>query len=67
DPECSNGVPGYESDDGLACCSVGCGRCGGAGCGGFGAPDLGGEECCTGKIASSGISCFDAGQAPCII
>ncbi|CAN0056993.1 unnamed protein product [Pylaiella littoralis] len=64
---CSNGIEGIDGN-GVVCCPVGCGQCGGNGCGTSGAANgLDGDSCCGGGIKASGVMCSDSGSAPCII
>eukprot|EP00752_Nemacystus_decipiens_P011654 g10344.t1 len=55
--ECSNGLPGYETND--VCCPLSCGECGGIGCSGRG------EGCCTSEVQESGDLCSETLAAPC--
>ena len=64
---CSNGIPGVESSNGLACCVAACGMCGGEGCSTVGLPDLDEEDCCVSEIVDFGMPCDTAGAAPCAI
>ncbi|CAM9225226.1 unnamed protein product, partial [Ectocarpus fasciculatus] len=59
---CSNGLAGYEKSG--ACCSVGCGTCGGEGCSQLGE---GAESCCTSNIIAAGEPCSEKGAAPCVV
>ncbi|CAN0355754.1 unnamed protein product [Ascophyllum nodosum] len=63
---CSNGIVGVEQ--GIFCCTLGCGTCGGTGCGERGRDEgLTLEDCCTSRISESGVYCGTSGNAPCII
>ena len=66
DVTCSNGLLGIEA--GGVCCVAECPQCGDVGCGSL-APTVGltPDDCCVGDITSAGVSCDDAGMAPCII
>ena len=69
-PECSNGIIGFEgtNDNGSACCPLGCTKCGGAGCGKIGAAeDLGNEDCCINGVLKNQDLCSATGTAPCRI
>eukprot|EP00752_Nemacystus_decipiens_P007692 g6875.t1 len=59
DSTCSNGLPGYETND--VCCPLSCGQCGGSGC------SSRGEGCCTSDVEESGDLCSVTMAAPCII
>ncbi|CAM9185476.1 unnamed protein product, partial [Hapterophycus canaliculatus] len=48
-----------------ACCSGGCGDCGGFGCHLLGG--LGPDECCAGNILSAGNLCSSTLSAPCVV
>lgn len=59
-------MSGYEQ--GVACCPIKCGQCGGAGCESI--PGTGGRsDCCSDVILASGVECDeDAGiEAPCVM
>eukprot|EP00752_Nemacystus_decipiens_P007693 g6876.t1 len=59
DSTCSNGLPGYETND--VCCPLSCGECGGSGC------SSRGEGCCTSDVKESGDLCSVTMAAPCNI
>ncbi|CAM9476653.1 unnamed protein product [Ectocarpus sp. 12 AP-2014] len=61
---CSNGVYGIESSNGLACCALTCGSCGGVGC--SGRPG-GSYDCCESEIVEEGEACAATGASPCYI
>ncbi|CAN0254059.1 unnamed protein product [Pylaiella littoralis] len=64
---CSDGTEGIDGN-GVVCCPIGCGQCGGPGCTTSGAAaGLGSGDCCGGPIKSSGVYCDDTNEAPCII
>ncbi|CAB1098365.1 unnamed protein product [Ectocarpus sp. CCAP 1310/34] len=64
---CSNGVEGIDGN-GVVCCPLGCGQCGGAGCTTSGAAaGLGADSCCGGSIKASDEYCDETNEAPCII
>jgi len=63
---CSNGFSGIENfnTNGVACCALGCGICGGSGCG----DRPGGiDACCINPIVQEGVSCAETSEAPCFI
>eukprot|EP00903_Cladosiphon_okamuranus_P006681 g6521.t1 len=60
---CSNGIEGIDVD-GMFCCALSCGTCGGRGC--AGRPG-GSAACCGGGIQRSERLCSETGEAPCII
>ncbi|CAN0296302.1 unnamed protein product, partial [Ectocarpus sp. 8 AP-2014] len=63
---CSNGLEGIDGN-GVVCCPLECGACGGFDCGTSGREfGLGSESCCGGRITDSGIMCSDSRAAPCI-
>lgn len=64
---CSNGYPGVESSDGLACCVAGCGQCGGVDCSTAGLPDYDADDCCPTDIVEMGVSCEETDRAPCYL
>lgn len=64
---CSNGITGIESSNGLACCAVGCGQCGGVGCSTVGLPEYDADDCCSTEIVDFGMSCSVTGSAPCYV
>ncbi|CAM9879724.1 unnamed protein product, partial [Ectocarpus fasciculatus] len=59
---CDNGLAGVSN--GIYCCTLGCGTCGGVGC--STREGLDGDDCCTVNIAANGIQCADSGAAPCM-
>ncbi|CAM9158709.1 unnamed protein product [Ectocarpus sp. 8 AP-2014] len=64
---CSNGLEGIDGN-GVVCCPLGCGQCGGKGCYTSGSANgLGGESCCGGGIEASDEYCDETNEAPCII
>ncbi|CAM9256384.1 unnamed protein product, partial [Ectocarpus sp. 12 AP-2014] len=64
---CSNGLEGIDGN-GVVCCPLGCGQCGGRGCTNSGAAaDLGADSCCGGSIKASDEYCDETNEAPCII
>ncbi|CAN0255216.1 unnamed protein product [Pylaiella littoralis] len=64
---CIGGTEGIDGN-GVVCCPLGCGECGGSKCGKAGtAAGLGADACCGGAIKDSGVYCDDTYQAPCII
>ncbi|CAM9578133.1 unnamed protein product, partial [Ectocarpus sp. 12 AP-2014] len=67
EPTCSTGIPGIESSDGMVCCPVGCTMCGGSGCSTVGMPDYGAESCCSSDVLSTGASCSETEEAPCVL
>ncbi|CAN0056924.1 unnamed protein product [Pylaiella littoralis] len=67
DSTCSNGIAGIDGN-GVVCCPIGCGTCGGSSCATAGrANGLGSDSCCGGGIKDSGVLCSVSGVAPCII
>ncbi|CAM9628235.1 unnamed protein product, partial [Ectocarpus sp. 12 AP-2014] len=63
---CSDGIEGIDGN-GVVCCPLGCGQCGGAGCSRAGAANgLNAGSCCGGGIKYNGNYCDDTGEAPCI-
>ncbi|CAB1104565.1 MEP12 [Ectocarpus sp. CCAP 1310/34] len=63
-------IDGTEGIDGngVVCCPIGCGQCGGDGCSTAGSANgLGSESCCGGGVKSLGVYCDDTNEAPCII
>ncbi|CBJ34050.1 hypothetical protein Esi_0900_0001 [Ectocarpus siliculosus] len=64
--ECNNGIEGIDGN-GVVCCPLDCGQCGGEGCSGSGADfGLGSESCCGGGVKSANNYCDVTGKAPCI-
>ncbi|CAM9790785.1 unnamed protein product, partial [Ectocarpus fasciculatus] len=64
---CSNGLEGIDGN-GVVCCPLGCGQCGGTGCNTSGAAaGLGADSCCGGSIKASDEYCDETNEAPCII
>ncbi|CAB1099945.1 unnamed protein product [Ectocarpus sp. CCAP 1310/34] len=64
--ECSGGIEGIDGN-GVVCCPLECGQCGGTGCSSAGAASgLGSESCCESGVDSSGRYCDVTGEAPCI-
>ncbi|CAM9373608.1 unnamed protein product [Scytosiphon promiscuus] len=64
---CSNGLEGIDGN-GVVCCPLECGQCGGDGCSVSGKEyGLGSDSCCGGAIKASGRHCDDTKSAPCII
>ncbi|CAB1103155.1 unnamed protein product [Ectocarpus sp. CCAP 1310/34] len=59
---CSNGVYGIESSNGLACCALTCGSCGGVGCS---RRPGGSYDCCESEIVEEGEACAATGASPC--
>lgn len=58
DQACSKGVVGFEgtNNNGIACCPIGCPKCGGSGCGVVGAAlGFGSDECCC--VATTSLTC----------
>ncbi|CAM9196305.1 unnamed protein product [Ectocarpus sp. 13 AM-2016] len=63
---CSDGIEGIDGN-GVVCCPLGCGQCGGTGCSSAGAANgLNSGSCCGGGIKYNGDYCDDTGEAPCI-
>lgn len=64
---CSDGTEGIDGN-GVVCCPLNCGLCGGSTCAAAGtAAGLGASACCGGGIKNSGVYCDDSKAAPCII
>lgn len=70
-PTCSNGVVGYEgaNEHGVACCPIGCTKCGGSGCRQLATEaGLDKSDCCVGGIIDNHLPCPDADMtAPCVV
>ncbi|CAN0486291.1 unnamed protein product [Ectocarpus sp. 12 AP-2014] len=63
---CSDGIEGIDGN-GVVCCPLECGQCGGTGCSNFGAEfGLGSESCCGGGVKATSNYCDVTGEAPCI-
>ncbi|CAN0438128.1 unnamed protein product, partial [Ectocarpus fasciculatus] len=63
---CKDGIEGLDGN-GVVCCPLGCGQCGGTGCSTAGADNgLASDSCCGGGVKSTGNYCDDTGVAPCI-
>ncbi|CAM9183752.1 unnamed protein product, partial [Hapterophycus canaliculatus] len=64
---CSNGLEGIDGN-GVVCCPLECGQCGGSGCTVSGrAFGLGSDSCCGGGVKDRDEYCDETGKAPCII
>ncbi|CAN0074726.1 unnamed protein product [Ectocarpus sp. 8 AP-2014] len=64
---CSNGLEGIDAN-GVVCCPLACGQCGGTGCNTSGAAaGLDGSSCCGGGVKASDEYCDETNEAPCII
>ncbi|CAN0292541.1 unnamed protein product, partial [Ectocarpus fasciculatus] len=64
---CKDGIEGIDGN-GVVCCPLGCGQCGGTGCSTAAGADngLASDSCCGGGVKNSGNYCDDTGVAPCI-
>ncbi|CAN0557615.1 unnamed protein product, partial [Ectocarpus sp. 8 AP-2014] len=63
---CNDGIEGIDGN-GVVCCPLECGQCGGIGCTDFGAEfGLGPESCCGGGVKVASNYCDVTGEAPCI-
>lgn len=66
---CVNGLTGIDgsTDNGNACCPLGCNQCGGTGCARNGDEGFGRDECCVNTILEEKPACSSFVAAPCVV
>ena len=60
DSYCNNGI---LNSNGISCCSLGCGSCGGSGC----SSRAGGASACCSSTIINDAKCCDNNQPPCVV